>query len=812
MAAILQVLLLAGVLIPLASFVFLAFRGSRLGGGVVAAAHAGGHGHGPRSPGEPLAGWVATSAIGASLLLAVVATFIWAGGDADARRAWSAQSATDALTWLQVGPASVQVGVNLDSITLIVYLMVTICATCIHVFSIGYMSGDSRFARFFCFLSLFCFSMLGLVIARDLLLLFVFWELVGVCSYFLIGFWFEKRSASNAAIKAFVTNRVGDFGFVIGLGLCLVYLGDWSLTGAASAFEAGAHAAGWTTQPLGPAAHALSTESAARAAALFQTTFWGVPLATWMGIGLFCGAIGKSAQFPLQVWLPDAMEGPTPVSALIHAATMVAAGVYLVARIFTLLTPGAQEFIAIIGCITLTMAALIALVQTDIKRVLAYSTLSQLGYMIFGLGVGSWIGALYHLLAHAFFKALLFLGAGQVIAGCHHEQDLRRMGGLASKMPNTALTMLIAVLAISGAGLPWLGVGLGGYHSKDEILAVAFTRHFGAGDMHDAAPGQAAAVPVRLASDAPRDASDPHTVRTGDRDAGVAHSPPPPIAPISTALFWLPLITAYITPFYMGRCYVLAFLGRPRDAQLHEHAHESPLMVRPLLALAGMTIVSSIPVFLFRPFVAFGAPQSPPLAVALDSHDPVVHGAHAWLPLMVGFAWVVGLGSAWWLYRGGLAKAEQVRRLPLVRPLHAALSRKLFFDVVYGLLVVGGTKAFAVACRLFDEWVVDSAVNTLAYLGERVARFSGVVLDQRGVDGAVNGLAGATQRAGSAARRLQTGLARNYLLLGATGVCAAILAIGAGGDLGGAALFALLAGGVLLTPWRELWRRLAAQR
>jgi proton-translocating NADH-quinone oxidoreductase chain L len=317
------------------------------------------------------------------------------------------------------------IGIYVDSLTIAMFSMITLVATLVHVFSIGYMREDSRYPRFFTYLGLFCFSMLGLVIGGTILQLFIFWELVGLCSYLLIGFWYEKKSASNAAIKAFVTNRVGDFGFLIGFGILFYHLGNvtlpslWGILGNAGMLNEG-------TLPLPGGTTITAT------------------LLTVIGIGLFFGAVGKSAQFPLHVWLPDAMEGPTPVSALIHAATMVAAGVYLVGRIFPILTPDAKLFIAIIGCITLTMAALIALAQTDIKKVLAYSTLSQLGYMILAMGIGSWVGGLFHLITHAFFKALLFLGSGSVIHARHHEQELPQYGGLLKKIPVTGITFAIA--------------------------------------------------------------------------------------------------------------------------------------------------------------------------------------------------------------------------------------------------------------------------------------------------------------------------------------------------------------------------------
>jgi NADH-quinone oxidoreductase subunit L len=520
-------------------------------------------------------------------------------------------------------------------------------------------------------------------------------------------------------------------------------------------------------------------------------------LATWVGILLFCGAIGKSAQFPLQVWLPDAMEGPTPVSALIHAATMVAAGVYLVARIFVLLTPGAQMFIAVIGCITLTMAALIALVQVDIKRVLAYSTLSQLGYMIFALGIGAWVAALFHLLTHAFFKSLLFLGSGQVIAGCHHEQDMRKMGGLASKMPNTALTFAIAVLAISGAGIPWTNFGIGGFYSKDEILAVAYYRHQGAQAVsHDAQNSglpDARIVPVGLPP-----AQEQGEVAASNNHAGGDKLP--------WLLFMLPMAIAYITPFYMGRCYVLTFLGRPRDEHVHKHAHESPMMYGPLLILAAMTLVSGW--YLFRESVAGAAPAATPLVAAIDGVHGVPHAIHAALASRVGFAFVVGLLGAWLIYRNGLATAERIRRMPIVRVAYTVAWNKFYFDHLYNFLLLGGTKTLAVICRLFDNWIVDGIVNASAYVTERISRFSGVVLDNMGVDGLVNGVAKVCYALGGMLRGVQTGLVRNYILVTVTMVAGLVIlaALGLGETAVGIAALAVLvlwAIGLIVTSRRK---------
>ncbi len=400
-----EILLALGILAPLLSFCVLVFFGPKLG--------------------KPVAGWVAVFlAMGVPLALATYVLVGWWWGEDPTSRAALTENAFR-YHWASLGTVPVTVGVKLDSLTVAMFFMVTFVAFWIFVFSVGYMSGHSdevdgksKYHRFFCYLSLFGFSMLGLVASSSLLFLFIFWELVGLCSYLLIGFYFDKPFASRAAIKAFVTNRVGDFGFLIGLMLVFYHLHTLDLDEAAVRFG----------------------EQFATGTGIFASTFtlFGWSLATIMGIGLFCGAMGKSAQFPLHVWLPDAMAGPTPVSALIHAATMVAAGVYLVARVFRLMTPDALMFVATIGCLTLALMALVAIVQVDIKKCLAYSTLSQLGYMIFGMGCGAWIAALFHLITHAFFKAMLFLCSGQVIEGCHHVQDMRRMGGCERRCPSPA--------------------------------------------------------------------------------------------------------------------------------------------------------------------------------------------------------------------------------------------------------------------------------------------------------------------------------------------------------------------------------------
>jgi NADH-quinone oxidoreductase subunit L len=364
--------------------------------------------------------------------------------------------------WLQFGETTLQFGWVLDPLTAAMIVMVTFVGTLIFIFSVGYMAEDENFTRFFCFLSLFAAAMLGLVIANNLLLLFMCWELVGLASYLLIGFWYEKPSAAAAAKKAFIVTRIGDIGFFIGI------LWLYSETGTLLFYDAGNGC----------------LEGAALSQLVAKTTIGGMAVSTAISLLIFCGAAGKSGQVPLHVWLPDAMEGPTPVSALIHAATMVAAGVFLVARVYPLMSPAALQVIAWVGAITAVFAALIAVAQTDIKRILAYSTVSQLGYMMLGLGTGGVAVGMFHLITHAFFKALLFLGAGSVIHGSHHEQDIRRMGALRKLMPFTFAAYAVGMMALIGVPLFFSG-----FWSKDEILHSAFSWNAGRGPFYLAAAG-----------------------------------------------------------------------------------------------------------------------------------------------------------------------------------------------------------------------------------------------------------------------------------------------------------------------------------
>lgn len=412
--------------------------------------------------------------------------------------------------WLSVGRLTVEWGAVVDRLSVLMLLVVTGVGSAIQIYSVGYMKGDSGFSRFFACMSLFTFSMLGVVLASNFIQMFMFWELVGLSSYLLIGFWFERPSAAAAGQKAFVVNRIGDAGFILGI------LTVWACAGTVDF-------------------------------ATLQATWGGLGLSAAMlaaaALLIFCGAMGKSAQVPLHVWLPDAMEGPTPVSALIHAATMVAAGVYMLCRVSWLLaaSPEVMNLIAWIGGITALMAALIAVTQADIKRVLAYSTLSQLGYMMLAVGLGGSVEAMFHLTTHAFFKALLFLAAGSVIIALHHEQAIWKMGGLWKRMPLTFGTFLVGTLALGGI---W---PLSGFYSKDEILLLALDHN--------------------------------------------------------RALLGIALVTALLTAFYMGRLLFVVFLGQGRDSHRHGHANESPAVITlPLVFLAVLSVIggwqAAVPHFL----------------------------------------------------------------------------------------------------------------------------------------------------------------------------------------------------------------------
>ncbi|MGL4551636.1 MAG: proton-conducting transporter membrane subunit [Gemmataceae bacterium] len=744
--------------------------------------------------------------------------------------------------------SSATIGFKIDSLSALMFVMVTFVATLIHLFSSGYMADElpaedvadhhvhtdhghlhrrGRYSRFFMYLSLFCFSMLNLVLADNLFQVFVSWELVGVCSFLLIGFYFERKSAGDAANKAFITNRVGDAGFILGLLIVWGYLGTFNfdhmfaqvrhpmndahgtpgrlagkivradvvpgtegkeprlrVTGPG---EGGRYAVLFPLTPLSEELSAeqsvelksfrkrltAATDPAERArlerqiAALdtehhFHSAGRGqqfTPHADrrpeeygampyWMlvvaGLGIFLGCVGKSAQFPLQVWLPDAMEGPTPVSALIHAATMVAAGVYLVGRCYPLFTPEVLLVISYTGAITLFVAATIAIVVDDIKKVLAYSTVSQLGFMMLGLGVGGWAAGLFHLITHAVFKALMFLASGAVIYNCHHEQDMQKMGGLYPKMKITALTMLMGVLAISGVPL------FSGWYSKDAIVAHAF---------------------------------------------GFAY-----VHREHALLFILPLVTAGITTFYMFRMWFLTFAGKPRDHHLHDHAHESPwMMTAPLVILAVLAVVCAWGVPPWDPTKSAlegVIKDSQPVSVAADfglehyphegehSHEALPvraakpeklserHWAHEYhdfvgLLLLGGVAVGLTFAAATYYFRA-LDPAEAKEQFPAV---HAFLVHKWYFDEVYDALLVRPVVVVGRAFAAFDKNVLDGTLHALARGTVAVAK-AHRSFDTYFVDWLVNLTASVIYRTGNSLRGVQTGFLRSYVLFLALGAVA----------------------------------------
>jgi NADH-quinone oxidoreductase subunit L len=533
-------------------------------------------------------------------------------------RVWSGESFTTTLfTWIVAGDFETSVTALVDPLTGVMLLVVTGVGALIHIYSIGYMHGDDGYARFFAYLNLFVFSMTMLVLAGNFLLLYVFWEAVGLCSYLLIGFWYTRESAARAGKKAFVVNRVGDVGF----GLAIIWI--WTVFGT---LDYGVVFKG--------------------AAALAPATATGIALL------LFMGACGKSAQLPLHVWLPDAMEGPTPVSALIHAATMVTAGVYMVARSHAIFERSdvALEVVAWVGVATAVYAATVALVQTDIKRVLAYSTISQLGYMFAGVGVGAYAAGVFHLVTHAFFKALLFLGAGSVIHGLAGEQDLRRMGGLAPRMVTTTITMTVGALGLSG--FPFLS----GFFSKDEILVAAF-----------------------------------HHRR----------------------LMWALLVAgAFMTAFYTFRLVFLAFLGGPRMSKdAAHHIHESPpVMTVPLMVLALLTIVAGwtvgVPSDAGTRFARFLAPVLP---MREGAHGGVAGVMLLVLSVVVVFA---GILLAWFMYSSAPVRAETIGqgRTAIAR----FLLNAWYIDWLYDRAIVRPLFAFSVfLARVFDLGVIDGVVNGL---------------------------------------------------------------------------------------------------
>jgi NADH-quinone oxidoreductase subunit L len=661
------------LLLPLAGFVVLIFTGKRL----------------PRQ-----GDWLETAIVSTGLVLSLVVLVqkltLYGGETLGLRFTW-----VDFGTVPGIGTVTIVLGVALDNLSAIMMATVLLISSVVHLFSIGYMQGDVRYSRYFAFLGFFTFSMLLIVLSDNLFLLYAGWELVGISSYLLIGHWYEKKSASNAGMKAFIVNRIGDVGFFIGIMILFTTFRTFGLTEIFEGIRSGIlpyGSEGWLTAS---------------------------------GVLIFCGAVGKSAQFPLHVWLPDAMEGPTPVSALIHAATMVAAGVYLVARTFPLMTAEALTVIAYIGAATALISATIAIAQNDIKRVLAYSTISQLGYMVMALGVGAFTAGCFHLVTHAMFKAGLFLGSGSVIHAMHHAlhqredhhtdaQDIRHMGGLKPRMRVTFWTFVIYTLAISGIPLTT------GFLSKDEILAGSMA--FGA------LTGQVI-VPV------------------------------------------IGFLVAALTAFYMFRLVIRTFLGEHADPQRLPHIHESPaVMTVPLIILAAMSVfavfslnpvgaasswlVQSIP----RPESVAPASVAPPTNTVFEEALHHVHGSAMSLSLLMAG---LGILIAFATYAWRKIDADVVARR--LRPVYQFLLNKWYFDETYDLLVVRPTLAFTRMLRWFDNTIVDGMVNGAGWVTRGVSFVSGK-FDTIVVDGAVNLAAYLSGVLGLVLRKFQTGKVQTYIM------------------------------------------------
>jgi NADH-quinone oxidoreductase subunit L len=642
-------------------------------------------GFGWRVIGDKGAQWLTTGLLFLSMVLSWV-VFLQGAHEAQA---------VHILDWVQSGTLAADWSIRVDRLTTIMLIVVTTVSALVHLYSMGYMAHDENFRenesyrpRFFAYLSFFTFAMLMLVTADNLVQMFFGWEGVGVASYLLIGFYYRKPSANAAAIKAFVVNRVGDFGFALGI-MALYFLTD------SVRFD-----------DIFAAAPML-----AETQLTFLWTEWNA--ANLIAVLLFIGAMGKSAQLFLHTWLPDAMEGPTPVSALIHAATMVTAGVFLVCRMSPLMeyAPEATDFVVFLGASTAFFAATVGLVQNDIKRVIAYSTCSQLGYMFVAAGVGVYSVAMFHLFTHAFFKAMLFLGAGSVIHGMHHEQDMRNYGGLRKKMPYTFYAMLIGTLAITGVGIPLTGwIGFAGFASKDAVIESAYVGSAG----------------------------------------GYG--------------FWMLVIAALFTSFYSWRLMFLTFWGEPRgDRHTHEHAHESPnVMLIPLGVLAlGAVFAGAIwygsffgkvnevvkffggsygePTAELVEAVAERSPKASELHYVMESApgeaaiymapgNTVLHEAHyvpTWVKLSPFVAMLIGLVTALWFYIWDPAMPRRVAETN--RPLYLFLLNKWYFDEIFDFLFVRPAKALgALLWKRGDGDVIDGSINGVAMgLIPRLTRAAG---------------------------------------------------------------------------------------
>ena len=615
--------------------------------------------------------------------------------------------------WMQFGSDWISLGWALDPLTAVMLVMIAFVGLLIFIYSTGYMAHDANATRFFCFLSLFAAAMFGVVISNSLLLLFMCWEVVGLTSYLLIGFWYHRPAAAAAAKKAFITTRIGDLGLLLGM----VWL--YAQTGTLLFYD---HGAG-------------CLEHGALNSMLGAASVAGIPVFTAIALLIFCGAVGKSGQLPLHVWLPDAMEGPTPVSALIHAATMVAAGVYLVARVYPLmsLSPDgiatALKVVAWTGAITAVFAASIAVAQNDIKRILAYSTVSQLGYMMLGLGVGGVSVGIFHLITHAFFKALLFLGAGSVIHGCTEEQDIRYLGGLRRLMPITFATYAMGTLAL--CGFPLL---FSGFWSKDEIL-------------HAAHGWSVSQVP-----------------------------------------FYLGAIGALLTAFYMTRQFCYVFFGARREPQIAEsprapeefcilpEPHESPSrMTAPLAILAVFAVVLGFintpawpwfTAFLHHPETGLSAATSAASASWIPALDFARFAEAGLLPLMLSSSLIVlaGIGLGWWYYgRKPITQATDPDPLEqLAPPIFHALQQRLYIDDLYEATIIRAARWAAHLSAWLDRWVWSGAVNAIRILVTGLGHVDESI-DTHAVNGSFDEGCRRVSGSGRLLSHFQNGQVQNYL-------------------------------------------------
>jgi len=641
-----------------------------------------------RRLGKAAVSWLACGTVAASFVLAAAAFLQLTTLDPEHRLLL-----VRLFPWIHVGTLGVDVAFAVDPLSAVMILVVTGIGGLIHLYSVGYMHEDPAYWRFFAYLNLFTFAMLTLVLGDNLLVMFVGWEGVGLCSWGLIGFWHKELANTRAGNKAFIVNRIGDFGFVLG-----VFLLFWSL-------DARGHGT-LVFRELATHAHLLAGE-----------TQWGVPVATLVTLLFFVGATGKSAQIPLYVWLPDAMAGPTPVSALIHAATMVTAGVYMIARLNFLfaMAPATLAVVAVIGAATAVLAATIALAQNDIKRVLAYSTVSQLGYMFLAMGVGAYAAGIFHLMTHAFFKACLFLGSGSVIHAMSGEQDMRKMGGLREKLPATSTTFIVATLAI--AGIP----PLAGFFSKDEILWQVYSSPYG-----------------------------------------------------SPTLWAVGVTVAGLSAFYMFRQVFMVFFGPCHaDHETAHHLHESPAtMTVPLWILMGGSVLAGL-LWIPHVFLPFEAWLEPVVGV----HVAVAHHAELAVELSLTLFSVLvalaGIGLAYTIYYRRRPDPAVFGRVLGGVP-HRILLNKYYVDELYELLFVRGVLLVCRMAAWFDLRVIDGLVNLSATIVRAWAWVSGL-FDGYVVDGAVNALADVAQFVGRRVRNLQSGAINAYLYVVLIGVLGGVL-------------------------------------